>query len=100
MLRSLIRSILLGALIAPLVTLAEPLHAKFTSCLADYPSQLPASALMTVTDAYANVVPSDVAQYLDLIGGGERPVLRVDLLGSTGAVIEGYSNETGKLGEW
>ncbi|ORX36808.1 hypothetical protein BD324DRAFT_627222 [Kockovaella imperatae] len=77
--------------------LANPLSVQFSSCLDEFPSDLSQDALMNITNVYANLVPKDVAKFLGLIGGGQQEVLRIDMIGSTGTVIEGYNNETGKL---
>lgn len=78
--------------------LATPLQPTFSSCLSSYPPVAPASSQLDITNIYANLVPGTQASQLGLVGGG-HDVLRVDLIGTTGAEVLGYDNGTNKLGQ-
>lgn len=87
--------LLLGAIGA----YSTPLHPTFTSCLPSYLPNAQLARQLVVTDIYANLVPKDQAAEQGLTGGGNHNVLRVDLFGTTQSVLQGFNNDTDKLGE-
>ncbi|WVQ82236.1 hypothetical protein IAT38_004364 [Cryptococcus sp. DSM 104549] len=86
----------LPLLLASLHALASPLQPKFTSCLSSFSPVAAGSNLLNVTDVYAEIIPGAKAAQLGLLGDG-HDVLRLDLIGVTGAELAGYDNDTNKL---
>lgn len=78
--------------------LAEPLRPTITSCLNSYPPVAPESARLSVTDVLASIVSNQEAAREGLQGNGVQ-VLRINLLGQTASELQGYNNDTNKLGE-
>ncbi|TYJ52920.1 hypothetical protein B9479_006467 [Cryptococcus floricola] len=89
----LILAILLGTTLSAWAT---PLQPTFSSCLLETSPIAAAENLLDVNDVYASLVPGRQAKELELVGNG-RDVLRLDLVGVTGAVLNGYDNTTNKL---
>ncbi|WVQ77186.1 hypothetical protein IAR50_006869 [Cryptococcus sp. DSM 104548] len=88
---------LLALLLATaLSALATPLQPSFSSCLLETSPIAAAENLLDVSDVYASLVPGTAAKELGLVGNG-RDVLRLDLVGVTGSVLNGYDNTTNKL---
>ena len=77
---------------------ASPLQPAFSSCLSSYPPVAAGSSRLNVTSIYANLASSSDASRLGLVSNGDR-VLRIDVIGVTGEEVEGYNNDTNKLGE-
>lgn len=75
---------------------ATILKPAITSCLSSFSPVAPGSQQLNITDVYAQLVGEAEATRLSLTGGG-HDVLRIDLFGSVGSAIEGYSNVTNKL---
>lgn len=84
---------LLLAIWATLIT-ARPLQVSFDSCASSYTQ---ADARLNVSDVFAALVSGDQAQDLGLAGDGHS-VLRLNLFGQATGTIQGYSNDTNKLG--
>lgn len=76
---------------------ATPLQPTFSSCLSSYSPVASTSSRLDVQSVFANLVSGDESYRLGL-QGGDVPTLRIDLVGVTGERIEGYDNETNKLG--
>jgi hypothetical protein len=89
---------LIWTLILASSALAEPLRPTFTSCLNSYPPVAPESARLNVTDVLASIVSNQEAAREGLQGNGVQ-VLRINLLGQTASELQGYNNDTNKLGE-
>jgi hypothetical protein len=79
------------------LAIATPLQASFTSCLDSYLPNAPFENQLRVENVFANLVDGRRAAGLGLIGDGSD-VLRVDVLGVTASVVNGYDNATDKLG--
>ena len=77
---------------------ATPLQPTFSSCLNEYPPLAASEAQFVFSQVYAEVLDGVEASKLGLAGNGNS-VLRVDLLGSVGAELAGYDNDTNKLGQ-
>lgn len=57
------------------------------------------SALINISQAWAQIFPPARAKELELAGSESgMNVLRINLIGETGSDLVGFSNETGKLG--
>lgn len=88
--------LLLFLLIAGLYVQATPLQPTFSSCLFAHSPVAASENLLNVTQVFATLVPGNEATELGLTGDG-HDVLRLDLVGVTGAELAGYDNSTNKL---
>jgi hypothetical protein len=72
---------------------------SISTCRTNDPS-VNASRLININQAWAQIIQPDRAAELGLIDAesGKR-VLRVNLIGDVGSQIDGFSNDTGKLGQ-
>ncbi|WVO16355.1 hypothetical protein L204_104030 [Cryptococcus depauperatus] len=75
---------------------AAPLQPTFSSCLTADSHIAASKNLLNVTQIFAELVPGKEAAKLGLVGDG-HDVLRLDLIGVTGAELAGYDNDTNKL---
>ena len=94
--RKLTVSAVLGILLLPRTT-ATPLRPTFTSCLNSYQPVAPEAEQLRINDVLATVVTGQEASEEGLQGDGVQ-VLRIDLVGESASVLEGYNNDTNKLG--
>lgn len=88
---------LLAAGLLPRATLASPLKVALTSCAAEQ-NALPASARVTFTEAYAQLIDNTKGVLGPTDETGSQ-LLRVDLLGTTGAVSSWRESGGGGRGE-
>ncbi|KIR33629.1 membrane protein [Cryptococcus deuterogattii MMRL2647] len=88
--------LLLFLSIAGLCVQATLLQSTFSSCLFAYSPIAASENLLNVTQVFATLVPGNEAAELGLTGDG-HDVLRLDLVGITGAELSGYDNSTNKL---
>ena len=59
----------------------------------------PEADQLRITDVLASIVSSQEATSEGLQGNGVQ-VLRINLIGESTSILEGYNNDTNKLGEW
>jgi hypothetical protein len=78
--------------------LATPLRPTFTSCLSSNPPVAAEANQLRINDVLATIVSSQEATTEGLQGDGVQ-VLRIDLIGESMSVLEGYDNVTNKLGK-
>ncbi|KAK8864265.1 hypothetical protein IAR55_001511 [Kwoniella newhampshirensis] len=76
--------------------LATPLEPTFSSCLSSFSPVAAGASLLNITNVYAAIVSGEEARQQGLTGDAHA-VLRVDLVGVTGAELVGYDNTTNKL---
>jgi hypothetical protein len=79
--------------------LATPLRPTFTSCLSSNPPVAAEADQLRINDVLASIVSGQEASTEGLQGNGVQ-VLRIDLIGESMSVLEGYDNVTNKLGEF
>jgi hypothetical protein len=79
-------------------TLATPLRPTFTSCLSSNPPVAIEANQLRINDVLASIVSGREATAEGLQGDGVQ-VLRIDLIGESTSVLEGYNNDTNKLGQ-
>jgi hypothetical protein len=89
--------LLLGLLSLTIVS-ATPLRPTFTSCLDSFPPVAPSADQLVINDVLASIVSNQEATSEGLSGGGVQ-VLRLDLFGESSSGLQGYDNDTNKLGE-
>jgi hypothetical protein len=88
----------LGAIFSTSTIQATPLRPTFTSCLNSYQPVAPEAEQLRINDVLAAIVTGEEATEEGLQGGGVQ-VLRIDLIGESTTVLEGYNNDTNKLGK-
>lgn len=80
-------------------TTATPLRPTFTSCLNSNPPVAPEAEQLRINDVLASIVSGAEATSEGLQGDGVQ-VLRIDLIGESASILQGYNNDTNKLGKF
>ena len=79
--------------------MATPLRPTFTSCLSSNAPVAAEADQLRINDVLASIVSSQEATTEGLQGNGVQ-VLRIDLIGESTSVLQGYNNDTNKLGKF